>query len=376
MRILINAVSAKAGGGITYLVNLLKYLPGIMPEDDFLCVIQDIDLPTELYLQKNLEIRKIPQASGNVLKRYWWENTGLLKLCKTWKADLLYCIANMIPLIPSGRPTYMMLQNVAPITPSALTAVLKHEGIKPFLQMVANCVLTLYAAAFSHKTFVLSQSSDSLIKKWIPFVKTSIVHHGISSHFRPESKKPEKAGNEPYYIFVSNIYVYKGLDYIVEAYKTNRELPHIFIVGHAFDVNYTTKIKQNIKDSNLEDKIIFLDSLPYSELPGWYANAIANVFPTWCESFGCGIIEAQACSCPIVGMQAATLPEFCGETGILVKAYDGKALAEGMKKAIELKNDASLASKLSEYSKSFTWQAAMEKHRDCFREVDTKQKNS
>ncbi len=368
MRILINAVSAKAGGGITYLVNLLKYLPKIMAEDEFLCVIQDIELPKELYFQKNLEIRKIPQASSNVFKRYWWENTGLLKLCKTWKADLLYCIANMIPLIPANCKTYMMLQNVAPITPKALYAVYKFEGTKPFLQMLANCFLTIFAAAFSNKTFVLSQSSDNLLKKWVPFSKTSIVHHGISNHFKPESQKPEKAGNEPYYIFVSNIYVYKGLDYLVEAYKTKPELPHTFIVGHAFDVKYAAKVKQSIKDNNLEEKIIFLDSLPYSELPGWYAHALANIFPTWCESFGCGIIEAQACGCPIVGMKAATLPELCGETGILVEPFNGKALAEGMNVAIKLREDSSLSSKLSEYSKNFTWESAMLKHRDCFKE--------
>ena len=302
MRMLINAVSAKAGGGITYLVNLLRYLPCIMADDEFLCVIQDIDLPKDLYSHKNLEIRKIPQASGNVLKRHWWENTGLLKLCKSWKADLLYCIANMIPIIPACCPTYMMLQNVAPITPKVLIEVLKYEGPKPFLQMLANCFLTIFAAAMNKKTFVLSKSSDTLIKKWVPFAKTSIVHHGISSHFVPNSPKPQRAGSDPYFIFVSNIYVYKGLNYLLDAYKAQPDLPHTYIIGHAFDVKYAAQLRKMVKENNLEDKMIFLDSLPYSELPGWYAHAIANVFPSWCESFGCGIIEAQACGCPIVGM--------------------------------------------------------------------------
>lgn len=73
MRILINAVSAVAGGGMTYLVHLLKYLPDLMPEDDFLAVIQGIKLPNELYNKSNLQIKKISDSIGsvNLLKRYW-----------------------------------------------------------------------------------------------------------------------------------------------------------------------------------------------------------------------------------------------------------------------------------------------------------------
>ena len=127
MRILINAVSAVAGGGMTYLVNLLKYLPDLMPEDEFLVVIQGIQLPDEVYKKSNLTIKKISSKTGseNLIKRYWWENTGLIKLCKLWKADLLYCIANMTPIIPAGIPTYTMIQNVAPLTPKVFSLLLK-----------------------------------------------------------------------------------------------------------------------------------------------------------------------------------------------------------------------------------------------------------
>lgn len=371
MKILINAVSAVAGGGMTYLVNLLKYLPDIMPEDEFLVAIQGIDLPDEVYKKPNLTIRKISNktSSENLIKRYWWENTGLLKLCKLWKADILYCIANMTPLVPAGISTYTMLQNVAPITPQTLNKVLKIEGIKPFLRMLTNSILTLYAGIISKKVLVLSESSNSLLQKWLPNCNTAIVHHGISSIFKPNLSKPEEAGEEPYFIFVSNIYVYKGLEYIVDAYKTNPDLPHIFMIGKAFDIKYMNKIKENIALNKLENKIIFLDSLPYSELPNWYANAIANVFPSWCESFGCGIIEAQACGCPIVGMKTATLPELCAIPELLAEPFDGKAIALSMEKAIDLRKDPDLQTKLLQHSKNYTWQAAMEQHKNVFKSI-------
>ena len=371
MRILINAVSAVAGGGMTYLVNLLKYLPDLMPEDEFLVVIQGIQLPEEVYKKPNLTIKKISEKTGseNLFKRYWWENTSLIKLCKLWKADILYCIANMTPIVPAGIPTYTMLQNVAPITGNALKAILSIEGLKPFLRMAANTVLTLYAAMISKKTLVLSQSSDKLLKSWVPFSDNAIVHHGISDIFKPNLPRPIKAGEEPYFIFVSNIYVYKGLEYIIDAYKTKPNLPHIYIVGQPFDPKYFDRIKKSIAANNLEKKIIFLNSLPYSELPNWYANAIANVFPSWCESFGCGIIEAQACGCPIVGMKTATLPEFCAVPELLAEPFNGEKLGEAMEKAIELRKESNLQKKLLDHSKNFSWETAMQQHKEVFKRV-------
>ena len=368
MRILINAVSAVTGGGMTYLVNLLKYLPDLMSEDEFLVVIQGIQLPEEVYKKPNLTIKKISDkiGSANLFKRYWWENTGLIKLCKHWKADILYCIANMTPIIPAGIPTYTMLQNVAPITVNALKAILSIEGPNPFLRMLANTALTLYAAIISKKTLVLSQSSNTLLKSLIPFADTAIVHHGISDIFKPNLPRPAKAGEELYYVFVSNIYVYKGLEYIIDAYKTKPHLPHIYIVGQPFDPKYYNKIKSCINANKLENKIIFLNSLPYSELPNWYANAIANVFPSWCESFGCGIIEAQACGCPIVGMRTATLPEFCALPELLAEPFNGEKLGEAMEKAIELRKEPTLQKKLIDHSNNYTWESAMKQHKDVF----------
>lgn len=370
MRILINAVSAVAGGGMTYLVNLLKYLPDIMPEDEFLVVIQGINLPDELYNKPNLTIRKISNktSSENIIKRYWWENTGLIKLCKLWKADILYCIANMVPLVPIKTKTIVMIQNVAPLTPRVLSYLLEYEGIKPFLKMFANTILTIIASIKSDKTIVLSKATNKLVLSLVPKANTSILYHGINScSFNPEAELPVKAGNEPYFIYVSNIYVYKGLEYIVKAYQINPKLPKIFIAGFPFDSKYFNKIKTLIVENKLEDKIIFLSAVPYNELPGWYANAIAMVYTSWCENCPNILLEAQSCGCPIIAMKTGPMPEFCSKENILIEPFNGEALACAMEKALELRKNPDLQTKLLEHSKKYTWKKAMEEHLKIFK---------
>lgn len=45
MRILINAVSARAGGGVAYLINLLQTLPAMCPSIKFLAAVPEMSLP-------------------------------------------------------------------------------------------------------------------------------------------------------------------------------------------------------------------------------------------------------------------------------------------------------------------------------------------
>ena len=220
----------------------------------------------------------------------------------------------------------------------------------------------------SDKTIVLSKATNKLLLSLVPKANTSILYHGINScSFNPEAELPIKAGNEPYFIYVSNIYVYKGLEYIVKAYQTNPQLPKTFIAGFPFDNKYFNYMKKEIANNKLEDKIIFLNSVNHSELPGWYANAIAMVYTSWCENCPNILLESQACGCPVIAMDIGPMPEFCSPDNILVKPFDGKALAEGMEKAIELRKDPDLQNRLLEHSKKYTWQAAMEQHKKVFR---------
>ena len=84
------------------------------------------------------------------------------------------------------------------------------------------------------------------------------------------------------------------------------------------------------------------------------------VYTSWCENCPNILLESQACGCPVIAMNIGPMPEFCSPDNILVKPFDGKALAEGMEKAIELRKDPDLQRRLLEHSKKYSWESAME----------------
>ncbi len=375
MRILINAVSARAGGGVSYLINLLQSLPRLCPDDQFLAAIPDIRLPVEISTLENLSIKVIPEASGNVLKRFFWENTGLISLCQSWNADLLFCVANIIPLRDPGIPVAVMIQNVAPLTPRVLYLLKKFEPLQKYLQILLLQKLTLYALRNSQKVIALSHATARLLQEWQPGLAPAVLYHGIADVFNPDVPRPQQAGDRPYFLYVSNLYVYKGLEYLVEAMALNPELPRVMIAGRVFDHGYMRHISGLIENFGVKDRVIFLDSLEYRDLPGWYAHATAMIYTSWCENCPNILLEAMACGCPVVAMNTGPMPEICGETGIYAGPFAADKLAVAMQQALKLDRKG-LREKLLRRAAEFTWEKAMQAHARIFSEMTNPGKSS
>lgn len=63
------------------------------------------------------------------------------------------------------------------------------------------------------------------------------------------------------------------------------------------------------------ERIIWLEGLPFHDLPGIYRNASAAVLPSRYEGFGIPVIEAMECEVPFVGAKGSCLEEAGGPSG-------------------------------------------------------------
>ncbi|MFZ5949766.1 MAG: glycosyltransferase family 4 protein [Candidatus Rifleibacteriota bacterium] len=365
MKILINAVSARAGGGVAYLVKLLEILPEMAPEIDFLAAVPDISFLQDIKLRKNLEIQVIRQASADFYSRYYWENTGLIELCHSWGADVLFCVANVSPLVDPGISVILMIQNVAPLTLRAIKMYRRFEPFSQVFRMLLIRWLTMLSLARAGRVIALSNATAKLIKGLNPMIESDVLYHGISENFNPNVARPSNSGTDQYFIYVSNLYVYKGLEYIVEALECDSSLPRVIVVGRDYDSNYVAYVKKLAEKARVAHRLIFIGPVPREELPGWYANASAMVYTSWCENCPNILLESMACGCPVVAMQIGPMPEICGDTGFYARPFSGKSLAVAMKQA----SAASSAHRARAIAKAaeFTWEKAMNRHLEIFR---------
>jgi glycosyltransferase involved in cell wall biosynthesis len=150
----------------------------------------------------------------------------------------------------------------------------------------------------------------------------------------------EKLGiqSEPLLLYVGRIIPEKGLDKLIKAMPLIlSEFPtaKLVIVGPKGDFSgersqYFSYISHLIKSLKIESSVIYLGSLPNHELVGAYSAADVCIVPSiWNEPFGLVVLEAMACSKPVVAFNVGGIPEIIsdGIDGFLIPRGEVKELA-------------------------------------------------
>jgi glycosyltransferase involved in cell wall biosynthesis len=332
VRVLVNGVSAVAGGGVTYLRNLAELLPRLAPNHHFLFALpRGFSLPTG---GPNIELLFIDEAQLGVIPRLAWENFQLWQVCRETRADLLFCPANLIPLLKPKIPVVSMVRNVAPFYPQVRQLLSRYEGRGKSLHMSVLRSLSCRAVRTADHVLYLSHATETLIETAVTRVRSSVLYHGVNPHFYRRTEPSPRIPRGDFFINVSNIYVYKGIEFLIQAMKFRPELPPVYLIGKALDLGYTKAMQEIIRRDGLCGRIIFQGDVPYDELPWWYSQARAMVYTSWCENCPNILLEAMACGCPIVAHRIGPMPEICGPAAVYARPFHGFSLSEAMHRVL------------------------------------------
>jgi glycosyltransferase involved in cell wall biosynthesis len=370
VKILVNAVSAVAGGGVAYVRNLLEWLPRLAPTDEFwfaLAPSLSKRLTDQGHPGPNIHLIEVPAADAGLSARWSFENGELTQWCRQQQPDLLFCLANIIPLRDPGVPIVMLVQNVAPLTPRVRRLTARYEGRGPALRQLALEWLTVRSVRHSAAAICMSEATRTLVGRRAPGIPLHVLYHGTGSRFSPGHPRPEGVPTDPFLLYVSHLYVYKGLEFLIEALSIDRALPRIVIAGKPFDGGYVRSMRELAAREGVLDRLIFLDEVPYEDLPGWYGAAAALVYPSWCENCPNILLEAMACGCPVIAMNTGPMPEICGPAGLYARPRDGGDLARVIRRFLQGQESPHLRQMALERVRAFTWHASIDRHLQVFR---------
>ena len=129
-----------------------------------------------------------------------------------------------------------------------------------------------------------------------------------------------------------------GIEYLVRAFeiikKNHPELSiKLLIVGGG---SLESKLKLHVKELGLTNSVVFTGHVKAEELQRFHNMIHIFVALSLQESFGVSILEASACSNPVVVSNAGGLPEIVKdrETGFVVPVKDEKAAAVAIEKLL------------------------------------------
>ncbi|MGY3054421.1 glycosyltransferase involved in cell wall biosynthesis [Pedobacter sp. UYEF25] len=143
-----------------------------------------------------------------------------------------------------------------------------------------------------------------------------------------------------YLLIVGTIEERKNLLVLVKALSRVKEAINLVVVGK--QTSYKKYVLAEIKNLNLQSRILFLENVSFVDLPGIYQSATAFVYPSNYEGFGIPIIEALYSKLPIIAATGSCLEEAGGPTSLYVDPKDDKALAQAIDRVLDspsLRND-------------------------------------
>ena len=173
----------------------------------------------------------------------------------------------------------------------------------------------------------------------------------------------------PLLLFVGRLQPWKGVETAIRALA---QVPgaRLAIAGDGED---RPRLERLATDMGLAGRVRFLGMVERQVLPHLYRSADLLVATSHAsETFGIGLVEAQACGLPVVASRFGGFPEVVdeGRTGLLVPPRDPLALAEALNTLLaDPPRRAAMAAAAPAWAAQFSWSAVADRIESVYDEV-------
>lgn len=359
-RVLVNALSARLGGGQTYLTNLFDYLPDDASLEIFVLAPDSLKIPTN---RENIRRIRPNRLVENPFTRAVWERVNLPKLVRELKAEVLFCPGGIIGAqVPPGCKCVTIFRNMVPFDQAQMQKYplgymrARHWILKKvLLRSMKKADLVIFISEYAKQ--VIEQHARG------PLKRIAIIPHGVSPAFRraenENSERPAWLPPGEYLLYVSNVDFYKSQVEVVQAYAIlkgrHMTLGKLLLVGTESPV-YGRRLRAEIRRLGLENDVLIKGQVSYEEMPAVFQHALLNIFASECENCPNILLEALAAGRPVVVSNCPPMPEFAGDAAIY---FDPKSPDQLADKLAEVLEDPWLRKELSEHalerSRMYDW---------------------
>jgi glycosyltransferase involved in cell wall biosynthesis len=373
MRLFINSLAASAGGGLTYIRNVLPQMaaiPGLQ-----ITVAVAPNLQKEFEGASNIEFIEL-QISG--IRRFWQEQVALKELIRRSRSDILLSTGNFA-LMGSPVPQILLSRNSIYTSADFYSDLLSRHEYRMWLDSRIRAVLARKSIRWADLTVAPSESFAAELRSWTN-TKVLAVHHGFDRVAFTRDSQPLNAeveqqlrNAEPCFklLFVSHYNYYRNFETLIRALPLLRD----GLGPRRFKLLLTCKLSagQNPgayrpelavhlgKKLGVSDLVVELGAIPYRQLHHLYRRADAYVSPAYTETFAHPLVEAMSSRLPVVASDLPVHREICGDAAVYFPPFSETDLAECI---LRLVNSTEAAERMAilgeERSIQFSWKTHVE----------------
>jgi len=313
MKIIVNAISAKTGGILTYTKNLMRSLAE-----------RNIDvvfaLPSDTELQADVPAIYLSADRMGPVHRLLWEQIVWRRIVRSHKPDILFSSANFGLLAPPV-PQVLLVREGGLFDPFYLTNVAPSLYTKPIFHRIARRRLIIASARASDMVMTPTETMKDLLVSWAGDLEGRVrknQYGTLSGLFTPgPAPRGWKQDGVIKLLLVSAYYPHKQPGLVSEAVKilNDRGIPcHLTLTMEMQQIAGTRGGAQDyfLLGNGIErGHVSMLGHVPYDRLPDLYRSHDLFVFPSLSETFGHPLAEAMSTGTPIVASDTPVHREVC-----------------------------------------------------------------
>lgn len=368
-------MSARQGGGQTYLRNLFAHVPGEAPDGSRVEVFLAAPAALrELAAPGRIEYLPVSPLAENPFARAPWERLLLPRLVRSLSADILFSPGGTTTLRPPAPcRSVTMFRNMIPFD------MAQRRRYPPGYQRVRNWLLErimLDAMTGADLVIFISDYARRVVEARAggPMRASVVIPHGVSERFRVGAQPlpaPVWAPPQGFFLYVSTLDFYKNQLEVTRGFLQAKAAAgfaeKLLIVGPG-NPRYVSLLRKEIAERGAEADVLLPGSVPYEDLPALYQNARINIFASESENCPNILLEALASGRPVLCSDRPPMPEFGGDAVAYFDPRSPAACASGLLDLLEsaqrrsdLAHRALIRSRRHDWSESArgTWEAIL-----------------
>ena len=372
IRLFINGLAASAGGGLTYLRNVI---PELARRDNVATtVLLNPHLRREFQGGENVSFVEVEAPALNTLRRVWFEQAGLAGLLRNAGAQVLISAGNFA-LLKSPVPQILLSRNSLYTSRDFFRDVLGRRDYAIWVDTKVKAVFARESIRRAQLTIAPSEAFARELSTWSG-KKVIVLHHGFNAAAFERDTAPlpreietqlADGANALRLLFVSHYNYYRNFETLFRAMPIlQKALPDqkikLYLTcrldSRANPGTYKAEQASSLVTALRAGRdIVELGTVPYGLLHHLYRACNIYVTPAYAESFAHPLVEAMSSGLPVVASDLPVHREICGGAAVYFERFSPEELAE---RVVEVYRNQELGAELSRSgavrAKDFSWE--------------------
>jgi glycosyltransferase involved in cell wall biosynthesis len=369
MHLFVNALAASAGGGLTYIHNVI---PELASRRELHITVAAASTVCEQF--GNLANVDIVPFKVRLANRFWYEQSMLPGIIRRTRSDVLLSAGN-IALRNSPVPQILLSRNSLYTSPTFYRDLLDRGEYRTWLGTRVRGMFARKSIHWAQVTVAPTEAFAADLRSWTRSDKIVAIHHGFDRETFTRDLTP-LAGNVQEklrtaqgaikLLFVSHYNYYRNFETLILALPILRER----LAGRTIKLLLTCRLTAGAnpgpyrpeaaaklaRDLGIADMIVELGTIPHNQLHQLYRFADLYVTPAYAETFAHPLVESMSSGVPVIASDLPVHKEICGEAALYFSRFSATELGD---RFAELANSPGLAARLSEAglarAKAFSW---------------------